>query len=161
MEILLSMKIDVKSEEVRKVGIKIFRRRKIGITHQHIWIGRFGYINQLTKKFANALGAVPTYDLWRNLVTHQISEHRGMVFTRTDSAGDSVTNFCPSTRRIEERDMLCPGYSHDHPETIGCSLIKERTWRRSKGAKTIHSELRHQRKIKLKCRSLRKGSAVT
>src|SRR5262245_46004774 len=135
------MKIDVKRQKIRKVGLEIFRRRKIGIAHQHIGIGRFGYINQLMEKFANPLSAIPAHDLRRNLVAHQVSQHGGVFSTSTDAAGDRVTDFCASARGVKKRDMLRPRDSGDDSEAIRGRLIEEPNRSRSKGAKTIDSEL--------------------
>src|SRR4249919_3084259 len=116
------MKIDVKSKKISKIGLEIFRGRKIGIANQHIRIGRFGYINQLTKEPANALGTIPAHNLRGNLIAHQIRQYGGMSPVCADALDDGIANFCTSTGGVKKRDMLRPRNSRDHSKTVRSRL---------------------------------------
>src|SRR5262245_58102095 len=158
-KILFAMKVNIKGKKISKVDLKIFRRRKIGIADQHIGVCRFGCINQLTKEITNTLSTIPAHNFRRNLIAYQMRQRGGMSSACADAVDDGVANFCTSTGGIKKRDMLRPRNSGDHSEAISSCPIEKPLRGRSKSAKAVDTQLRHQGKVKLDRRSFWKRNA--
>src|SRR5258708_38066423 len=112
-KILFAMKIDIKGKKISKVGLEIFRRRKIRIANQHIRIGRFGGINQLTKEPANTLGTIPAHNLRGNLIADQMRQSGGKAPACAGALGGGAGSLRARPGGGNKREQLRPKNSRD------------------------------------------------
>src|SRR5687767_6440922 len=102
---MFPVKVNIKGEEISKLGFEVFGGRKVGITHEGVGVGCFDDIDELAEKVANPLGAIPAHNLRRNLIAHQVSEYCGMASAGPGALRDSLSDLRLRASRVQKSDV--------------------------------------------------------
>ena len=106
---------DVERDEVEKGELEILSRRIVGVCDEGAIVNLLHGRAEPTEKALDAAAAVPPHDRRRDLVAHDIRKHRGMACTGAGCVANILDDALCPTAVVEERHMLLPRNTHEHP----------------------------------------------
>src|SRR5207244_4058341 len=143
------LEVDVEAKENQERQPQVFGRRVVHIRDQGIRILLLDNPVQAFDESFDATASVPSDDRRGDLISDNVTEHRGMARARSNPGPDPSLDLFDPARLVEESHMLAPVESDHDPELVLPRRIQEPTRRRGVDAHDVEAARRHLRKVPL------------
>jgi hypothetical protein len=133
-ETLLRFEINVKTNEVQKRKLQVFRSRIVDVRNERSGVFRLDGPKEPLDELLDSPSPMPPNDTCRNLISHRIAQDRRMLRDALDGRAHVTLDPSRTHSVVKESDVLLPTHTNHDAQPVTICGIEQPEWRHRIGS---------------------------